>query len=240
MMNANATARLAGAMASLRSKVPGRCVLCLARDARHGICAGCRADLPRLPTESCPVCALPSPAGAICGACSTNAPSYDTVRAALPYAFPIDALVSALKYGDRLALAPVLGRLLAECAAVDPLPDAIIPMPLAPQRLRTRGFNQALELTGAFPRRWLDLVAPGVLERRCDTAPQASLPLSDRGANVHDAFLARRRFDGLDVVVVDDVMTTGATLHEAAAALKRAGAVRVRGWIVARTLLRTQ
>jgi ComF family protein len=202
------------------------------------MCTACQADLPRLPVESCPVCALPSPAGATCGACSTNAPSYDAVRAAMPYAFPVDALVSALKYGDRLALAPVLGHLLAQCAAVDALPDAIVPMPLAPQRLRTRGFNQALELAGAFPRRWLDLITPTALERRRDTAPQASLPLPDRGANVRDAFFARRRFDGLDVAVVDDVMTTGATLHEAAAALKRAGAARVRGWIVARTLLR--
>jgi ComF family protein len=238
MMNANTAARLAGAMASLRSQLPGRCVLCLARDAHHGMCTDCLADLPPLPSERCPVCALPSPAGATCGACSTNAPSYDAVRAALPYAFPIDALVGALKYGDRLALAPVLGHLLAECVKVDPLPDAIVPMPLAPQRLRTRGFNQALELTGAFPRRWLDLVVSNALERRRDTAPQASLPLSDRNANVRDAFHARRRFDGLDVVVVDDVMTTGATLQEAAATLKRAGAARVRGWIVARTLLR--
>jgi ComF family protein len=238
MMNANAAARLAGAMASLRSKVPGRCVLCLAGDAHHGLCAACLADLPQLPAQCCPVCALPSPAGATCGACSTNAPDYDAVHAALPYAFPIDALVGALKYGDRLALAPVLGHLLAECVKVDPPPGAIVPMPLAPQRLRTRGFNQALELAGALPRRWLDRLVPNALERRRDTAPQASLALSDRGANVRDAFHARSRFDGLDVVVVDDVMTTGATLHEAAAALKRAGAARVRGWIVARTLLR--
>lgn len=236
-MKANAATRLAGALANLRAQVPGRCVLCLARNAHHGICGGCLEDLPRLPTESCPVCALPSPAGATCGACLTNVPSYDGVRAALPYAFPIDALVGALKYGDRLALAPVLGHLVAQCVVVDALPDVIVPMPLAPQRLRTRGFNQALEVAGAFPRRWLDRVEADALVRRRDTAPQASLPLSDRGANVRDAFHATRRFDGLDVALVDDVMTTGATLHEAAAALKRSGAVRVRGWIVARTLL---
>lgn len=238
MMNANPGARLAGALASLRSKLPGRCVLCLARAARRGLCDGCRADLPQLPIESCPVCALPSPTGSVCGACSANPPSFDAVLAATPYAFPIDTLVSALKYGDRLALAPVLGGLLADRVGNDQLPDAIVPMPLAAQRLRTRGFNQALEIAGAFPRRWLDRVDPGALERRRDTMPQASLPLDERGANVRDAFHAHRRYDGLDVVIVDDVMTTGSTLHEAAAALKRAGAARVRGWIVARTLLR--
>lgn len=238
MMNANPGARLAGALASLRSKLPGRCVLCLARAARRGLCDGCRADLPQLPIESCPVCALPSPTGSVCGACSANPPSFDAVLAATPYAFPIDTLVSALKYGDRLALAPVLGGLLADRVGNDQLPDAIVPMPLAAQRLRTRGFNQALEIAGAFPRRWLDRVDPGALERRRDTMTQASLPLDERGANVRDAFHAHRRYDGLDVVIVDDVMTTGSTLHEAAAALKRAGAARVRGWIVARTLLR--
>ena len=237
-MNANTPPRLAGTIASLRSNWSGRCVLCLARGAHHGLCADCRSDLPRLPAECCPVCALPSPGNATCGACATTAPSYDAVRAAAPYQFPIDALVSALKYGERLALAPVLGRLLADHIAWESAPDVIVPMPLAPLRMRTRGFNQAHELALVLPRRWLDRIAPTALERRRDTAPQASLPVPERSANVRDAFLARRRFDGLDVVIVDDVMTTGATLHEAAAALKRAGAVRVRGWILARTLLR--
>lgn len=181
----------------------------------------------------------------ICRDCPGNAVrsascsrSYDAVRAAAPYQFPLDALVSALKYGERLALAPVLGQLLADHVAADASPDLIVPMPLAPLRMRTRGFNQALELARALPRRWLDRIATDVLQRRRDTAPQASLPLPERGANVRDAFVARRPFDGLDVVIVDDVMTTGATLHEAAAALKRAGAARVRGWILARTLVR--
>jgi len=238
MMNANTAACLAGAIVSLRSAWSDRCVLCLMRGARHGLCTDCRSDLPRLPVAACPVCGLPTPAGAICGTCSANPPSYDAVRAAAPYEFPIDALVSALKYGDRLALAPVLGQLLADHVAGDAAPDVIVPMPLAPQRMRPRGFNQALELVQALPRRWLDRIAPTTLERRRDTAPQASLPVPDRGANVRGAFEARRRLDGLDVVIVDDVMTTGATLQEAAAALKRAGAARVRGWILARTLLR--
>lgn len=154
-----------------------------------------------------------------------------------PYAFPSDALIGALKYGGRLAIAPVLGRLLATAASGEPAPDLIVPMPLSAARLRSRGFNQALEIARALPARIADRVAPNLLERQRDTASQASLPVDQRGGNVRGAFRCVRPVSGRTVAIVDDVMTTGATLHEAAVAMKLAGASAVRGWIVARTLL---
>jgi len=229
--------RLRAAMARIRAAIPGRCVLCLARDARDGLCQACSADLPLLEAARCPVCALPGPGGVPCGNCLRHPPAYDGVCVAGPYAFPSDALIGALKYGGRLAIAPVLGRMLAKSVSGELTPDLIVPMPLSAARLRSRGFNQALEIASALPARFTDRVAPDVLERQRDTASQASLPVDQRGHNVRGAFRCVLPVSGRTVAIVDDVMTTGATLHEAAVALKLAGATSVRGWIVARTLL---
>jgi ComF family protein len=236
-MIGNRPVRLWATVARVRAVIAGRCVLCLGREARHGLCDACRSDVPVLDEPRCPVCALPGPGGVPCGHCLRRPPAYDGVCAAGPYVFPFDALVPALKYGGRLAIAPVLGAYLAESVRAESAPDLIVPMPLSPARLHRRGFNQALEIARALPSRCTDRLAPALLERLRDTAPQASLPLEDRGRNVLGAFRCVRPLAGQHVVIVDDVMTTGATLHEAAAALKLEGAASVRGWIVARTLL---
>jgi ComF family protein len=236
-MIGNGANRLRAAVARIRATIPGRCVLCLARDARDGLCDACSSDLPLLDAARCPVCALPGPGGVPCGNCLRHPPAYDGACVAGPYAFPSDALIATLKYGGRLAIAPVLGRLLARAVPGESTPDLIVPMPLAAARLRSRGFNQALEIARALPARFADRVVPDLLERQRDTAPQASLPMDQRDRNVRGAFHCIRPVSNRTVVIVDDVMTTGATLHEAAVALKLAGATSVRGWIVARTLL---
>jgi ComF family protein len=236
-MIGNGASRLRAAVARIRATIPGRCVLCLARDALDGLCDACSYDLPVLDADRCPVCALPGPGGVPCGNCLRHRPAYDGTCVAVPYAFPSDALIAALKYGGRLAIAPVLGRLLARAVPGESTPDLIVPMPLAAARLRSRGFNQALEIARALPARFADRVVPDLLERQRDTAPQASLPVDQRDRNVRGAFRCTRPVSNRTVVIVDDVMTTGATLHEAAVALKLAGATSVRGWIVARTLL---
>lgn len=187
-----------------------------------------------MPAPRCATCALPLPSGHICGACLERAPRYDCITAAAPYAFPVDKLVQAFKYGGDLSLARLLAGALGRAVVRDV--DAIIPMPLAPPRLCERGFNQAQELArhlGAT----LDLP---VLTRACrkvtDTAAQAGLPFSERALNVRGAFVCDADLRGMRVAIVDDVMTTGATLHELATNLKHAGAVHVSGWVVARTL----
>jgi ComF family protein len=155
--------------------------------------------------------------------------------AAFHYAFPADALLQAFKYGGKLALAPLLAAPLAEAAAAVPAPDLLIPMPLHPRRLRERGFNQAAEIAKWVAReRALPLDAAGC-QRTRDTRAQAGLDWKERRRNVRGAFACKEKMDGLRVAVVDDVMTTGATLAEVARVLRRAGAAEVQAWVVART-----
>ena len=212
----------------------GSCFLC--RGAARGVlCAHCDADLPRLTRERCPVCALASPAGAACGRCLARPPAYDATVAALEYAFPADVLVQALKFRAELALAPLLAGLLAARVGREARVDAVLPVPLAAARLRARGFNQAQELARALARATGSPLEPQLAERARDTAEQAALPHAERARNVRGAFRCARELAGATVALVDDVMTTGATLDELAATLKRAGAARVVNWVLART-----
>ena len=213
------------------------CLLCAGPSAGALLCAPCDADLPRmsrLAREQCDTCAIPLTSGDRCGACLTHPPAYDHVCAPFTYAFPADALVQALKYRGMLAIAPLFGGAIA--ASLGQRPDVIIPMPLADARLRERGFNQSQEIA----RQVAKLTGIPLLPRACrkvrDTAPQAALPWKERAKNVRKAFVCDEDFAGFHVAVVDDVMTTGATLNELARNLKQAGAARVTGLIVARTL----
>ncbi|HTE15251.1 MAG TPA: ComF family protein [Burkholderiales bacterium] len=210
------------------------CLLCAGPSAGALLCAPCDADLPRLAIEHCDTCALPVTEGARCGACLSHPPAYDHVCAPFTYAFPVDALVQGLKYRSMLAIAPLFGSAIAN--SLDERPDAIIPMPLAGARLRERGFNQAQEIA----RHLANIGGIPLLSRACrkvrDTAPQAALPWKERAKNVRKAFVCDEDFTGKHVAVVDDVMTTGATLNELARNLKQAGALRVTGLIAARTL----
>lgn len=210
----------------------GSCFLCRGK-ASALLCADCDADLPRLGADLCPRCALASPAGAVCGRCLTQPPAFDATRAALAYAFPADALIQALKFRGELALAPLLGGLLLPCVSGKEI-DCIVPVPLSTKRLRERGFNQALEIARGVAAATRARLAPELCERSRDTSVQMDLPLKERGTNVRGAFHCPRVVSGT-VAVLDDVMTTGATLEEVAVTLKRAGAARVVNWVVART-----
>lgn len=196
-------------------------------------CAECAAELPVLGL-ACPVCALPSPGGIVCGACLSAPPAFDATFAAFPYAFPVDRMVQALKYRHRLSVVPFLTAALLE---LEPGGggDMVLPMPLHVRRLRERGFNQAVELARPLARkRGLPLELSRV-SRVLDVAPQMSLSWRERQSNMRGVFASSGRFDGLHVLVVDDVMTTGATLHALAAVLKKHGASRVTNLVVART-----
>jgi ComF family protein len=208
----------------------GSCFLCRGA-ARTLLCGRCDADLPRLARPLCPRCALASPRGELCGRCLAEPPHYDATVAALAYQFPADALVQALKFRGELAIAPLLGGFLKEKIRPE-LIDLVIPVPLSTERLRHRGYNQAAEIARHVRADKLELA---LCVRERDAPPQAGLPLAERRRNVRRAFSCRRALEGATVAVVDDVMTTGATLDEVAAALKRAGAARVLNWVVART-----
>lgn len=208
----------------------GRCFLC--RGSAHDLlCADCEAELPWLGAEVCPRCALASPAGALCGACLAEPPPFDATVAALWYRFPADVLVQALKFRGELALASYLaGVLKRRIAGLQA--DCVVPVPLSAARLRARGYNHAAEIARRLDRGRVELE---LCERTRDTRAQIELPFAERQRNVRGAFAARRALDGATVAVVDDVMTTGATLGEIARALKGAGAARVVNWVLART-----
>ncbi|MEW5892181.1 MAG: ComF family protein [Pseudomonadota bacterium] len=202
------------------------------------LCPGCLADLPRLATPRCPVCALPTALGEVCGGCLRHPPAFDATHAAYRYAYPLDALLQHYKYGQGLHLAGFLAeQLAAEIATgLDTRPDLVIPMPLHPRRLQERGYNQAGEIAKRLARR-LDLpVALTACTRAKDAPPQASLPLKERRKNIRGAFECRMDLAGKRIALVDDVMTSGASLDELAKTVKKAGAVEVRAWVVARTL----
>ena len=212
----------------------GTCFLCKGA-ARDILCEGCNADLPRLPPALCPRCALESPGSAVCGRCLARAPQYDGTIAALSYAFPADALVHALKFRSELALAPFLAGLLSERLLPEHAVDCVVPVPLSAKRLRERGYNQAAEIARALASAMRLRVELELCKRRRDTPAQIDLPWAERERNVRGAFASSRLVEGASIAVVDDVMTTGATLDEIAATFKRAGARRVVNWVVART-----
>ena len=213
----------------------GTCLLCRGAAERGLLCAACDADLPRLRGALCPRCAVPTTAGAICGRCLARPPRYDATVAALEYRFPADVLVHALKFRGELALAALLARFLVDRIAPDPPVHLILPVPLAARRLRERGYNQALEIARHVARATGARLAPEACERSRDTPAQIGLPWAERASNVRGAFRAPRALDGATIAVLDDVMTTGATLDEIAAVLKASGAARVVNWVVART-----
>lgn len=208
----------------------GSCYLCRGA-AADLLCAACDADLPRLAGPRCPRCALDSPRGELCGRCLSEAPHYDATVAVLAYEFPADALVHALKFRGELALAAFLGKEIAHRVSAVEI-DSVVPVPLSAARLRTRGYNHAAEVARHLLPGKLDLA---LCERSRDTPPQMDLPFAERRRNVRGAFRCTRALAGASVAVVDDVMTTGATLNELARTLKDAGAARVVNWVVART-----
>lgn len=212
------------------------CVLCAAASGDSLVCTDCAVGLPQL-ASACPQCAEPSPDNHLCGACLVESPAFDRTIAAWRYAFPLDRLVQALKYGGRLALADWFGSTLATRIGL-PTVDLIIPLPLHERRLRTRGFNQAVEIARRIARLHRRRLITDALVRVRDTPAQMALPHDARSRNVRDAFACTASLAGARIALVDDVMTTGATLNEAARALKHAGAVHVENWVVARATSR--
>lgn len=178
-----------------------------------------------------------------CGDCQALPPAFDATITAADYVPPVDQLVMALKFGGRLALAPQFADLLRDAmlgeAGAHAMPDWLAVVPLGSQRLRQRGFNQALEVARPLARQLGVPLYPQLLQRMRDTPAQSQLQRDERQANLRNAFAVSQEFidtvRGRHVGVVDDVLTTGATLGEVAATLKRFGAARVTCLVVART-----
>jgi ComF family protein len=221
-----------------RLALPQRCELCAGVSGTELVCNACMRDLPWL-GGACPLCALPTAAGSVCGRCLSEPPGFDATIAAFSYAFPIDKLIHSLKYQGHLALAEwcadaILAR--RERAGGGTRPQRLIALPLAAERQRERGCTQAQEIARAIGERTGIPLLPRALFRVRATPPQAAVPWTERAGNARGAFACDLDLSDLTIAVVDDVMTTGASLAEAAKTLKASGAARVEIWVVARTL----
>ena len=186
------------------------CYLC-ASPARALLCPQCERDLPAAAGDATP----------------------GTV-AVFDYRFPVDRLVQRFKFAGELAVGRYLGERLARRVAAAPRPDLLVAPPLAPRRLRARGFNQSVELARHVGRRLGVRMRADALEKTRETAPQQALGRRARRRNLRGAFRCRIPVAGLRVALVDDVRTTGATAREIARVLRRAGAREVLVWTVAR------
>jgi len=216
----------------------GPCVICLTPATTEGICTGCRGELP-FNRHACPQCGYPLPPAAeemVCGRCQRARPPFTRTLAPWVYRFPVNTLISRYKFqGDRAG-----GRALSQLMANElrrleqPLPDCLVPCPLHPPRYRTRGFNQAADIA-----QWLGTelgipVAHDLCRRTTMHAPQASLGRHQRLRNLRGSFQLRK-VPPAHVAVIDDVMTTGATVSALARLLLAGGAQRVDVWVLART-----
>jgi ComF family protein len=236
----------AWAVAALDLVFPARCPVCeatLAAGRRDPLCGACWAAIERIHPPLCDTCGLPmaafetAPAPGDCGACAAARPPFAWARAGGVYAGALREAVHHLKFSGRPALArPLAALVLEQWGTVLPRPDVVVPVPLARARERQRGYNQAALLAEPLALALGARLAGTWLRRARDTAPQAELAAASRRANVHGAFVASAAVAGLDVVVVDDVLTTGATVAECARALRAAGARRVGVLTVARVL----
>jgi ComF family protein len=217
---------------------PSRCAICGAWPARP-LCDVCVVRFSPA-QHRCLTCALPLPANVpSCGACVREPPPLDACYAAVAYAYPWSGLVGRFKFSGEPGWAQALGERMAAVPGVAgelERAELVLPLPLAPRRLAERGFNQALLLARQLAR---GKTEAQLLLRLRETGSQAALDRRSRRANVCDAFgvepLRAAELQGRAVVLVDDVMTSGASLHAAAQALRQAGAARVAAVVFART-----
>jgi len=184
--------------------------------------------------RACERCAVPLGRRGACGECLAHAPCFDAAAAAFEYRFPVDRLILRFKYAGDLAIGHWLGLQLADRVAREDPPDLLVVPPLSASRLRTRGFNQALELAKVVAKRLALRCDLDGLTRDGAADPQVGLGRRERLANLRDAFRCRLALDDRHVAIVDDVLTTGATASCLARVLKAAGARRVSVWAVAR------
>jgi ComF family protein len=214
--------------------LPPTCAFCRAETptlSPAGICPNCLTQLLPLPAARCSRCALPYPTEAggphLCETCLRRPPDFSGVVAVGVYQELLRESIHRFKYEQSIHLDHPLGTLLAQRLATDApefRPELILPVPLHPRRLRERGYNQSLLLARRLAK---DLHVPTEsrrLRRIRPTPPQQGLPLAARQRNLRGAFTLSTPLRGEKILLIDDVMTTGATLRECAQVLKAGGA----------------
>ena len=212
---------------------PLSCVVCK-REGRF-LCEGCETTLPRLESPHCSICANPGGAP-VCAWCAAIPPAFDGIRAPYLLDGPITEMVYGLKYRNLRSWAPGMGRLMATHIESSPdSADLLVPVPLHRRRERDRGYNQSELLAREVSELTAIPLEPEVLSRTRDTPPQISMTSQeDRRRNMEGAFACTASVGGRRVLLVDDVVTTGATMSACARELKAAGAASVWGLALAR------
>ncbi|NNJ18818.1 ComF family protein [Pseudomonas putida CSV86] len=219
------------------------CLLCdEASEQAQPICMPCESELPWL-DEQCRVCALPLPIdGLLCTQCARRRPVFRRVLVPWHYGFPLDALITRFKHQRQWPLGRLLAQMLGNWLAHRfaeglPRPALLLPVPMARQRLRQRGYNQAAMLGQWIAAQLSISCDPELLSRPVETIAQQELDARARRRNLANAFAIVRpeAVEGLHVALVDDVMTTGATAQALARLLRDAGAARVDVYCLART-----
>ena len=214
------------------------CLLCNASTkSQISLCKQCIDALPRTPQPCCPQCGLATQ-GEVCGKCLKEKPYYDKTTALFAYAFPFNAVLQEYKYNHALYLSKTIAQLFVDNILSHNI-DIIIPMPLHPNRLKERGFNQSAEVAYILAKAIGIPVNDTACQRIKHTPPQASLPLKERLKNMRGAFsvnqaLATQHIKGKRIAIIDDVITTGSTVNELSLVLKKAGALSVHCYAFAR------
>ena len=215
---------------------PKRCRVCAGAHTREDICTGCRSELP-WNTPACPVCAQPTAAPAPCRDCQHRAPAFDHALAPLILKGTVRHWVHAMKYRGSFPAARLLGQLMADASESDPMPapDLLVPVPIHATRRWRRGFNQSEELARHLGRALNIPVLAGPVQVLRRPGEQIGQTAAQRRRNLRGAFRIDHDLSGLHVALIDDVMTTGATLDALARAARSAGAARIGAWAAART-----
>jgi ComF family protein len=216
---------------------PRWCVGC----GREGdfICSSCRQSLPRIMSPLCPKCGRPQPSATLCPGCLSWQAEINGIRSPFRFEGVIRQAIYELKYRNLRAIAKLLARLLGDYLVSNPVPgEILVPVPLHPKRLRERGYNQSRLLAQELGKLTNLPVVDDCLVRQRHALPQArTSTVAERRSNVADAFSCRdQRLRGKQVLLIDDVSTSGATLDACARALKGAGAISVWGLVLAREI----
>ena len=199
------------------------------------LCEACESSLPRLEQPYCALCSQPIPYGSLCQYCVGSPPIIEGIRAPFLMDGAIREAIHSLKYRNLRAGGPTLARLLAQWLEATSIPgNTLVPVPLHKRRLRSRGYNQSSLLANGVGKRIGLPVVDDALARIRDTPPQVSLSWRERVSNVEGSFECIGNVTGQEIILIDDVVTTGSTMSACAAALRDGGAKSVWGLALAR------